>query len=157
MSEEPRGPYVQVATFCQTAMLENTGAVSVIRITDRVGVAGMTPEMAPAMIQITLIVILKSNGFRTQSKISVRTLAPNGNQLQGPLEFPALFEGEDRGVQIIMPMGFVAHEQGLYWFEVSVEGLGVLTRIPLRVMYQQIMPPPGFPLPGMPPGTQQGK
>ncbi len=151
MPDEIQGPYVQVAAFCQTAMIENTGAVSVIRITDRVGVAGITAEMGPTPIQITLIIILKSGFMRTQSKISVRPIPPNQGQMP-PLEFPALFEGDDRGVQLVMPMGFVAQEQGLYWFEIAVEGL-MLTRIPLRVMYQQIMAPPGgFAFPGTPPG-----
>lgn len=153
MPEEARGyrPYVQVAAFCQTVLTENTGAISILRITDRIGVAGPTPEMTPTPIQITLIVILKAGFVRGQFKVSVQPSSPSGQQMT-PLEVPALFEGEERGVQLLMPMAFVVQEQGLYWFEVAVEG-DVLTRIPLRVMYQQIaMPPGGFAFPGTSPG-----
>ncbi len=144
------GPYVQIAAFCHTALIENTGALSIIRITDRVGVAGFTPEMAPTTVQVTLVVVLKSGFLRNQAKIIVRGITPSGVILPN-IAFPALFEGEERGVQLIMPMGFVVQEQGLYWFEVLVEEQA-LTRIPLRILYQQVAAHPGM-MPGMPPGT----
>jgi len=148
------GPYVQLAAFCQIAMIENTGQLSVIRITDRVAAAGLTPEMTPTPIQITLAVVLKSGFTRAQMKLRVRATTPSG-QAMPPLEAPVLFEGDERGIQLLVPMAFIAQEQGLYWFDVVVEE-SVLTRIPLRVMYQQVAAPPGFSLPGMPPGTPPG-
>jgi hypothetical protein len=71
---------------------------------------------------------------------------PTGKRLPGP-EVTVLFEGDERGVALILPVGIVAEEEGLYWFDVILEG-DTLTRIPLRVMYQKIQqqgtpfPPP---------------
>lgn len=144
------GPYVQIAAFCHTAMIENTGALSIIRITDRIGVAGFTAEMAPTTIQVTLAIVLKSGFLRNQAKIIVRAITPS-QQLLPNIEFPVLFEGDERGVQLVIPMGFVVQESGLYWFEVLIEEQ-ILTRIPLRVLYQQLAAPPGL-APGTPPGT----
>ncbi len=52
-------------------------------------------------------------------------------------EFPVLFEGQDRGVAIVAPMTLVLDEEGLYWFDVTFEEK-LVTRIPLRVLYQRV-------------------
>ena len=49
---------------------------------------------------------------------------------------PVHFEGEDRGVQVMLPVTFEADQEGLYWFEVGFEGVR-LTRMSLRVLYQR--------------------
>ena len=59
-------------------------------------------------------------------------------------EAPVLFEGDERGCVLATPLGVVAEEEGLYWFDVSLEGT-LLTRIPLRVMYQKMPGMPGIP------------
>lgn len=51
---------------------------------------------------------------------------------------PVLFEGEERGVNIFLNLNFQPkEEEGLYWFDVLLEGT-VVTRIPLRVLYQRL-------------------
>ena len=146
-------PWVQVAAFCQSALTENTGSLSIIRVVDRFGVPGVTPEMPPTNIQLTMVVVLKSDQMVGNYRLSIRTHSPSGQVTQGP-EFPALFEGNDRGVQLVLPTGILANEQGLYWFDVLIED-EIVTRIPLRVMYQRIQLPPGvgFAGPGTPPGA----
>src|SRR5437867_12477948 len=145
-------PWVQLATLCQTALTENTGQVSIIRIVNRWIVVGATPEMQPTNIQLTLAIILKSDQMRGQYQLRVRLRSPTGNVSEGP-ELPALFEGDDRGVQAILPSGILATEQGLYWFEVLVEE-EVVTRVPLRILYHRIQLPPGVGLAD--PGAQTG-
>jgi hypothetical protein len=101
--------------------------------------------MAPTPIQnLTLVIVLKAGFMRGRYSIKLTTTI--NEQLIGEVELPVLFEGEDRGIGIILPIAFIAKEEGVYWFDVSlVEGLVPLTRIPLRVMYQrlpQFGPPP---------------
>jgi len=48
-----------------------------------------------------------------------------------------LFEGSDRGVNLILNLRFDAKEQGLYWFNVYLEDQR-FTRVPLRLIYQRI-------------------
>ena len=59
---------------------------------------------------------------------------PSGEQ--GPsFSFPVHFEGEDRGVNLVIPTLFQADQEGLYWFDVMFQGQRV-TRMPLRILYQ---------------------
>ncbi len=150
--EEVRAPrpWVQIAAFCQNAIIEaNTGALSVIKITDSVGVAGMAPEMQPQPIQLTMAIILKSDQMVGQYHVRIRVTSPQGTQTLGQ-EILFVFEGGPRGVQTILPVGMIATEPGLYWFDIMIEN-DVITRVPLTVLYQRIqMPPGGFPSFGVP-------
>jgi uncharacterized protein DUF6941 len=154
--EEPRAPrpWVQVAAFCLTAITEAaTNSLSVIKLLDRLTVAGVTAEMQPQPLQLTLVLVLKSDEMRGQYQVKIRVTSPRGVATDGP-EMPFLFEGEDRGVQIVLPTGVLATEPGLYWFDVLLEN-EVLTRIPIRLLYQRLQLPPGvrFPDQETPPGS----
>ncbi len=142
-------PWVQVAAICQNAIIEaNTGSLSVIKITDVVGLAGMTPQMQPQPIQLTMVIILKSDEMKGQFHLSIRVTSPVGQVTTGQ-EVLFVFEGGPRGVQTVLPIGMIATEPGLYWFDVILEPDIVLTRVPLTVLYQRIQPPfaPGQPQP----------
>jgi hypothetical protein len=139
MSDHPMRPYVQVAAICQTPMQETNGLFSVVRIMDRVQVAGVTDEMQPAPLnQLSLVVILKSGEMSGKYVLKIVLQVPSGARLP-PLETPVLFERDERGVLLCTPLALVATEEGLYWFDVMIEQ-EVLTRIPLRVMYQKQQP-----------------
>ena len=138
MSEEIGGPYIQIAAFCQTALIEGQGAVSIIRILDRIAVQEPPPESQGTQVQLTLVVILKSGFFKGRSAITIRPKAP-GEQILPPIQFPCLFEGDERGVQIILPMLMVLKDEGLYWFEISIDG-SVMTQVPLRILHQPQIP-----------------
>lgn len=130
-------PYVQIACICQTIMQETNGAMSLIRITDRIGIAGVLPQMQPAPLQnLALVVVLKSGELRQTQKIRIVPVTPQGVQMPA-MEMTALFEGDDRGVVIAIPVSIVVTEEGVYWFDVLVEE-DLLTRIPLRVIYQRL-------------------
>jgi hypothetical protein len=139
--EQEMRPWIQLAAFCNIALQDTTGALSVIRIFDRYTIVGTSPEMPPSNIQMTLVIIFKSGAMVGNYTIGVRPVTPTGQQMP-PMEFPGLFEGYERGVQVILPMGMLVQEQGLYWFDVLVDQQ-LFTRIPLRVMYQKIPEVPG--------------
>lgn len=156
-AEEIRAPrpWVQIATICHTALLETTGQLSVIRVTDRIAVAGLTQEMQAQPLQLTFAILLRSGEMRGQYNVKIRVTSPQGQETMGQ-EIMFLFEGGDRGVQVILPLAMMATEAGTYWFDVLVED-DILTRIPLTVLYQRIQFPPGMLPPGMlPPGTIPG-
>lgn len=146
--QEPRAPrpYVQIATICHTALIENTGQMSVVRVTDRIGVAGVTPDMQPQPLQLTFALLLRSGEMLGQFHVKIRVTSPQGQETMGQ-DITFLFEGGDRGVQVVLPMGMIASEPGTYWFDVMVED-DILTRIPLTVVYQRIQLPPGMVFPG---------
>ena len=147
MTEHPMRPFVQLAVICQTAMQEVTGFLSIIRILDRLPLQGFTDQMQPQPLnQLTLAVILKSGEMYGKYTLKIVPETPSGKRLQ-PAEMPVLFERGERGVGVVMPLNFMAEEEGLYWFDVAIEQ-DILTRIPLRVMYQKMQPMPGIPLQG---------
>jgi hypothetical protein len=149
MPEELGGPYVQIAAFCQTALAEGpgagaAGAVSIIRILDRIGVPEPREGTPGSLVQVTLVIILKSGFFKGRATVTIRPRTP-GEQKLPPIQLPFLFEGEERGVQVVLPMAIMLQEEGLYWFEVSLEDSGtaqLMTQVPLRVLFQAPMQQP---------------
>lgn len=143
-ADEQMRPWVQVAAFVNVAMSEPPpGAwVSLIRILDRWFVPGTTPEMPPSVLQTTLAIMIKSGNMQGGATLKIRPLSPSKKELPS-IEIPILFEGDERGVNIILPVVMQIQEQGLFWFDVFVDEQ-LFTRIPLRVVYQRapgISPP----------------
>jgi hypothetical protein len=140
------GPYLSVAAACERVLQEQDGVLSIIRVIDRIitGAIGTeTPDqMPPVPINFTLLVVLKSGGARGRYSIRITLEAPSGVLMPNEVSLPVLFEGEERGTNFVIPVGFQAEQEGLYWFAVWLEDphapdkREVLTRVPLRVMYQ---------------------
>lgn len=136
------GPYVQFAGFCEKILQEPDNVVSLIRVLDRIIVTaqapegGVTPtELPPIPVTTTLVVMLKSGDAQGRHPVRIRMQLPSG--LYGPdQEVDALFEGEERGVNLIVNLTLEAIE-GLYYFELYI-GNRRLTKMPLRVMYQRM-------------------
>lgn len=128
-------PWVQIAAFCQTTLQEANGAMSIIRLVDRHLVVGSTEEMQPTTVNLILIIVLKSGNMQGSATMTVAAVDPNGEGLP-PLKIGVLFEGLERGPGLVTQIGLVVKDAGLYWFDVLIDGV-LLTRIPLRILYQQ--------------------
>jgi hypothetical protein len=148
--DEQMRPWVQVAAFVNVAMNEGPpgGWISLIRILDRWFFNGTTPEMPPSVLQTTLVVMFKSGNMKSQATVKIRPVSPSKKELPS-IEIPVLFEGDERGVTIVLPVVMQIQESGLYWFDVLVDEQ-IFTRIPLRVVYQKA---PG--MTGTPPAGPQ--
>jgi hypothetical protein len=148
---DPTGPYLQAAIICERVLQEQDGAISAIRIIDRLTHFVQGPDvpdtLPPFQQRIALLVAFKSGAARGRHTIRLDLEKPSGEQ--APLgQFPVHFEGEERGVNLVINTDFQPDQEGLYWFDVSLgdERLGSqrLTRMPLRVMYQPApVGPPG--------------
>ena len=133
------GPYVQAATFCETVLVEKTDVVSVIRVVDRLMLSTSTlgaPAELPEgnVIRATLFVSLKADDAKGRHPITVRAHQPSGI-VKPDHTVDATFEGDERGVILILTLGIEAIE-GLHWFDILVNET-VLTRVPLRIIYQR--------------------
>ena len=133
--DESMGPYVQIAAFCETVLREANGNISIIRIVDRHQIVGPTEEMQQTTVNRTLALILKSGNMQGANTMTIVPVDPNGNRLP-EIKNPVLFEGMERGVGLVADVAFAVKEAGLFWFEVLIDGVQ-LTRIPLRILYQQ--------------------
>jgi len=136
--------HLSMAVFCEKVLREADNVLSIIRVIDRFNVFGPTPEMKqPYPLPFTILVSFKSGILRGKQLLEIRPISPTGTEMQS-FSFPMLFEGDDeRGNAVIAPMTFIAEAEGLYWFDVYLNG-EVVTRMPLRITYQQA----GFSIPG---------
>jgi hypothetical protein len=125
-------------------LIDNQGMLSIIRIVDRFPLAGTTDQMQPQPLHnLWLVLVLKSGEMKgVKCMLKITPFTPSGKKLPSA-EVGVLFEGDERGTLSMSPLAVIAEEEGLYWFEISVEN-SVLTRIPLRVMYQKIPMMPGM-------------
>jgi len=130
-------PLLVVAVFCERVLREVDGVMTIVRMVDRFLVRGATPEMGNQVLRFQTVIIFKSGELRGKYVIRIRPTSPTGRDLPG-MDFPTLFEGDsDRGAAIIADTNFAVDEEGLYWFDVYLED-ELITRMPLRVVYQQI-------------------
>lgn len=144
---DTEGPFLQAALICDRVLQEQDGTLSAIRIIDRVLrlVGDPDSDLEPFQQQIWLLIAFKSGAARGRFQVTIQVEKPSGEA--GPqVKLPVHFEGEDRGVNIVLPTLFEADMEGLYWFDVNFSGTRV-TRMPLRVVYQP-QPQPGPPLGG---------
>jgi hypothetical protein len=135
---ESAGPHLAVAVVCEKPLQEQDGVLSIIRIIDRVIVSASGPDvpdtMPPTQLSFFMVVTLKSGAARGRHTLRLRPEDPSGAQLNA-LEVPIHFEGEERGANVVVQFNLNAELEGLYWIDVLF-GEDVMTRIPLRVVYQ---------------------
>jgi hypothetical protein len=143
------GPYLQAAAFCDKVLQEKDGVLSLIRLVDRWNIVGQSETMLPTAIQTNIVLMFKSGMFRGPAQVAITPISPSGERTQS-VKIPVFFEGDDdRGANLVLPMGFPLQEPGLYWFEVSVNGQ-IMTAMPLHVVYLQQIAPAGPSLPQSP-------
>ncbi len=138
------GPFLQVAVLCESVLREVDGRISLIRLVDQLNVAGAMKEMQPQPVSLHMVVGFKAG--MAHGKYTVRIigrLPQSGSELIAA-EQGVYFEGQDRGVNAVFFLNMLMPEEGVFWFDVLLEGVPV-TRVPLRIMYQQLVGPLGFP------------
>ncbi len=88
------------------------------------------------LFSLNAFISFKSGSARGRHTVKLRIETPSGLKLPEQL-LPVLFEGEDRGVNLMLGINIVVDQEGVYWFDVLLEDV-LLTRIPLRILYQRI-------------------
>jgi hypothetical protein len=140
MTTESSGPYLVAALLCEKVLQEKDETISVIRMIDRITLTVSTlgsPETIPStIINLSALISLKSGSARGKGIVKLRVETPSGLKLPDQL-LPVLFEGDDRGVNLIVAFNMVIDQEGVYWFDVLLEEQ-LLTRVPLRILYQRI-------------------
>jgi len=134
------GPYLNAALLCEKVLQEKDEVISVIRMIDRLTLtvhASSSPETLPPMpVSLCALISFKSGNARGRHTVKLVTETPSGVRLPEQL-LPVLFEGDDRGVNLVLNINAVVDQEGVYWFDVILEDQ-VLTRMPLRILYQRV-------------------
>jgi hypothetical protein len=92
--------------------------------------------MPPTPINLYTFISLKSGSAKGRCTIKLVPEAPSGIKLPEQL-LPVLFEGDDRGANLILALNMLIDQEGIYWFNIYLEDQ-FLTKIPLRVLYQRV-------------------
>ena len=139
-----RGPYLEVATFCEQVIEDKSGVLSLIRIVDRLNIATQGPnapeEMPPQVLNWLLVLVLKSGEARGSIPIKIEPELPSGMRLN-PVILSAHFEGGNRGQNMITRLNMKLEMPGIYWFRIYVNDQ-FITQIPIEVIYSRIVTPP---------------
>jgi hypothetical protein len=135
------GPHVAMGLICEKVLEEKDGVLTIVRVIDRLNIQVMgagAQSSIPAGVQytLTLVVSLKSGDARGRNTLGIWPELPSGERLPRR-DMAVHFEGEDRGINAVFQIGLPVAQEGLYWFDVLL-GDQVLTRIPLRIVYQPI-------------------
>jgi len=149
MTTSASGPFLAAALLCENILEEKDGVLSAIRIVDRIihGARGPNPpeDMPPVPVNLRALISLKSGAARGRFAVGIVLEKPSG-QREPAVEIPVLLEGEDRGANLNIALAFQAELEGLYWFEVQLDGQPI-TRMPLRLIYQRLSLGGGSPAP----------
>jgi hypothetical protein len=137
----PRGPFVKAALFCEKMLQEKDGVASLIRIVDRVtqrAVGPVTPAaVVPFNYGITFVAMLTPGDARGRADFTVDMTPPSGVGTKQVANGTVHFEGETRGVNITAQMNLQLQQEGIYWFDIKVDG-AVLTRMALELRYERV-------------------
>ena len=69
--------------------------------------------------------------------MQIKLEQPSGEETTFAPAASVFLEGEERGVNLLIPFQFAPEHQGLYWFDVYFEDERI-TRVPLRAIYQRV-------------------
>jgi hypothetical protein len=98
--------------------------------------------MQPQAISLQMVVTFRAGFAHGKYRVKVVGSTPSKTEFLVSEQTP-YFEGEDRGVNLVFLVNLTLAEEGVFWFDVFLED-NFITRVPLRVVYQQIVLPPGF-------------
>jgi len=132
------GPFLQMAVFCEKVLQEKDGVISPIRIVDsftfEVPSDKETAQRTSFKMDIFIVVALKSGDYKGKKQLKITPVSPSGKELPG-FSGPILLE-KDGGACVIVRFLFAADEEGIYWFEVEIDG-ELLTKMPMNIIYQK--------------------
>ncbi|GAC1406772.1 MAG: hypothetical protein NVSMB52_20270 [Chloroflexota bacterium] len=141
--EEENGPYVSLAVLVQTVLQEGDGALSLIRVIDQLTNTFTGPEPPQEMpafaIEATIVLGLKSGNVVGNRNLRVALIGPSGQLIGTTMTLPVHFDGIEHGFNVTFMPTFLAPEAGVYWFDVILGENRLLTRIPLRVVYERVV------------------
>ncbi|MGB7434394.1 MAG: hypothetical protein WBR26_18775 [Candidatus Acidiferrum sp.] len=99
MSDDLGGPYIALAVFCEKALQEKDGVLSIIRVIDRliVNTSGpAAPEQMPAaQLSFPLVIVLKSGFVNGKYNLKIVPNSPSGKIL-GDMNIGLLLEARIR-------------------------------------------------------------
>ncbi len=142
MPDPSQGPWISFAVLCEKTIEDKLGRLTLINIVDQVNFSPQqgqdTPDQPLAIpIQLVAAIGFKGGILKGPAEVKLQIVKPDGDS--GPsITASVLFQGDERGTNIITNMNMVLSDEGLYWIEVFVQNQ-FMTRIPLRLAIQRVV------------------
>ena len=138
-----KGPYLQIAAFCEQVIEDKTGVLSLIRVVDKITATSsgqQAPEEMPAMdLNWKFVLALKSGELRGSYPIKIVRELPSA-EIREPVELSVHLEGGNRGANVIADLRMTIDMPGIHWVNVYFNG-ELLTRLPIQVIYSRFAGP----------------
>ncbi len=131
------GPFVIVACVVERVLTEADEVRSLIRLVDgaTVGFPAGLPAPEATIVEFPLVLQLASGDVTGEHQISIVVHRPDGSTAE-PVGTVVQFDGAELGVFVEVELRLQVTE-GLYWFQVMLDGERELTRVPLRIRYHR--------------------
>ncbi|GIW07085.1 MAG: hypothetical protein KatS3mg060_1890 [Dehalococcoidia bacterium] len=137
----PSGPWLNAALLCEQILQERDGTLSAIRIVDRLTIhaegQAVPVEMPRHRASLKMLLVLRSGSAKGKATYEIVVEDPRGFKHPTQLRDDLFLPGEEAGAQVIIDLNLDVDYEGVYWFDVSVDGR-LFTRVPLRVMYRRV-------------------
>lgn len=132
--EHEGGPYLQMAVLCEKVHVDPDGSASILRVTDQItiGADGSNGNLAMAKRVITLSLALSFNPGTSRARHIIRVRPTDEGAVAPDRELDLDFSGANRSGNIVLPLELEITSDGLYWFDVYLDG-ALVTRVPLHV------------------------
>jgi hypothetical protein len=142
------GPYVIAAAFCDEALQEKDGTISLIRVVDKLTAYGTAEQMPPLTASLAFVLMLRAGTATGRSFTASLSLERPGGQAFGGTEAPVLFaDAPNSPANLIVKLQLGIASPGLHWMAVLLDG-EPLARTPLMVEYEAATSAPQGPVPG---------
>jgi hypothetical protein len=149
------GPHLNIAAICERVITESDGAVTLIRVVDRLIHTATGPEppevMPPLSVDnLQMVISLKADQARGRYALKLVIEAPDGGRTDVGEQDVHLTAGI-QGINLVVGLRLALGQEGVYWIDVLFGGPHgqqdeLMTRIPLEVVYQrQRVPAPPTP------------
>ncbi len=142
MTNPASGPWVSFAVLCEKTIEDKAGRLTLINIVDQVNFSPaqgqeIPEQMPPVPVQLVAAIGFKAGVLKGPADIKLALVRPNGDTAT-TITISALFQGDERGTNVITEMNMNLTEEGLYWIDVYVAD-SFMTRIPLRLAYRRVV------------------
>ncbi len=135
-----------MAAICERGMLDTDNMLSMVRLIDVVTVGADVPDetMSAAIAQLgapiqgTLVLVFKGGLLNATHEITVHAHSPSGDVHDFPKVssvFSSILKGGVPGANVLVRLQMSVKHEGLYWFEVKLDGVTVRS-IPLQIVFQ---------------------
>jgi hypothetical protein len=126
-----------MAAFFETVIREESGVLTLVRMIDRITIStkhDWIASLPPSPVSANLVVSFRGQDLDGSGTVSIRPQKPSGERMP-KMDIPFVFDSQT-GVNLNIELGFLAEEEGYYWFDVLLDDEFV-TRTPLQIVFQR--------------------